>query len=170
MTSIAAGKGDEFTTSYGVQELGKVLAWGSNENSEMGEGVIDSVTGQAIVSGGGLENIRVLEVAAGNGNAAALTENTTNNSYEYYVWGNNDNGQLGVDGKIVAYPTLVEALKDNPATPNADETILVSAVELSESHTIIIDALTKRAYTWGKNDHNQLGYQQSILNLSLIHI
>ena len=65
MTSIAAGKGDEFTTSYGVQELGKVLAWGSNENSEMGEGVIDSVTGQAIVSGGGLENIRVLEVAAG---------------------------------------------------------------------------------------------------------
>ena len=55
MTSIAAGKGDEFTTSYGVQELGKVLAWGSNESSEMGEGVIDSVTGQAIVSGGGLE-------------------------------------------------------------------------------------------------------------------
>lgn len=28
MTSIAAGKGDEFTTSYGVQELGKVLAMG----------------------------------------------------------------------------------------------------------------------------------------------
>ncbi len=69
------------------RNLVKVLAWGSNENSEMGEGVIDSVTGQAIVSGGGLENIRVLEVAAGNGNAAALTENTTNNSYEYYVWG-----------------------------------------------------------------------------------
>lgn len=36
MTSIAAGKGDEFTTSYGVQELGKVLAWGSNESIRNG--------------------------------------------------------------------------------------------------------------------------------------
>ena len=108
MTSIAAGKGDEFTTSYGVQELGKVLAWGSNENSEMGEGVIDSVTGQAIVSGGGLENIRVLEVAAGNGNAAALTENTTNNSYEYYVWGNNDNYQTGITTNTLPISTPVK--------------------------------------------------------------
>ncbi|MBR0089914.1 MAG: Ig-like domain-containing protein, partial [Clostridia bacterium] len=124
ITSISAGSGDKRSTAYGVQETGKVVAWGSSKNHEFAEGVTDSVTGQAVIRGNGFENdVHTLEVAAGDGNAVALT--TTHNSLDkaYYAWGSTES-YIVPDTGIYA-PQRLDVLNDTIDVTNGDGAIFV---------------------------------------------
>merc|ERR1719203_1449642 len=96
----------------------------------------------------GLANIR--SVACGDSHSLALA-----NDGKVYVFGDNQDGQLGfenvdVDTLTVHQPTLQQSLAD-------EEDCNIGIIRCGTSHSLFIDTDRKRAYLCGKNIHGQIG-------------
>ena len=83
----------------GLRLDGKVNAWGSNSNGQLGEGTNFVVSGTAtVILGNGQPLTNVSEVAVGSSHSIALRQNGL-----VYAWGAGDNGRLGDGTNIDSY-------------------------------------------------------------------
>ncbi|XP_071539192.1 X-linked retinitis pigmentosa GTPase regulator-like isoform X2 [Panulirus ornatus] len=115
---------------------GSVYVWGHNGDGQLGTGDLDDR----------LSPIQVLKldippvaVVAGSTHSAVLTE-----TGEIYIWGNNSEGQLGLDVGEQLTPALL-------TIPDP-----VVNIACGYYHTVAVTA-SGQAYAWGESDHGKLG-------------
>jgi alpha-tubulin suppressor-like RCC1 family protein len=124
-------------SSYALRTDGSVVAWGSNDNGELGEGSTASRRSPVAVTGLARP---VTAIAAGGYHGLALLDDGT-----VAAWGANFSGQLGdgtTDSTTSAH--LVPGLSG------------IVAIGGTDSSSFAIDG-TGALYAWGGNDSGQLG-------------
>jgi len=119
-----------------VKDDGTVLAWGNNNNGQLGDGSTTTRYNPVTVSG--LSGMK--SVAAGSGHTVALKNDGT-----IWAWGNNSNGQLG-DGTLDSRTTPVQVSLLTGMT----------AVAAGYGHTVALKN-DGTVWAWGNNDSGQLG-------------
>ena len=140
--AIAAGAAHSLLLSYG-----KVYAWGSNANGQIGDGTTVTRGNPTLVPG--LSNVRSL--AAGAYHNLALVQG------KVYAWGNNYYGQLGTGGTTTAAPLGITA--PVPVSGLGQ----VSAIAAGDFHTLITRTDTDGAqFAVGSNAAGQLGDNTTI--------
>ncbi|XP_063870705.1 X-linked retinitis pigmentosa GTPase regulator-like isoform X2 [Scylla paramamosain] len=121
---------------------GAVYAWGHNGDGQLGTGDhVDHLSPVQILK---LE-APAAGVAAGSSHSIVLTEDG-----ELYVWGNNNEGQLGLDVGEQLIPALVTLPEP------------VVNVACGYYHNIAISG-SGQAFTWGESDHGKLGLTDGLL-------
>lgn len=134
VTKVSAGN---YHTAA-VTENGSLYVWGANDFSQIGDSSASfNVKTPTLIS---LDGKKAIDVSLGALHSAALTEDGS-----VYMWGCNDNGQLG-DG------TTVE--RDTPVLVNIGSP--VKAIALGADHSAAINE-NGTLYMWGCNDAGQLG-------------
>ncbi|HEY0406156.1 MAG TPA: S8 family serine peptidase [Pyrinomonadaceae bacterium] len=132
VSRIGAGLGH----SLAVKTDGTVLAWGTNNNSQLGDNTrtdrlvpvrVQGLTGASALTGGYAHSV-------------ALRSNGT-----VWTWGNNQYGQLG-DGTNTTRKTPVQVGGLNNIT----------AIAAGSSHTLALRA-DGTVWAWGNNQNGQLG-------------
>ncbi len=131
-TAIAAGAGH----SLALLSNGTVMAWGDNENGQLGTGATaEAVETPAAVRG--LTNVKA--IAAGGESSLALLDNGT-----VMAWGNNESGQLGIGSRKGSdVPVAIKGLTGVKAIAVGDEFSLA----LLENGTVV---------AWGSDASGQL--------------
>lgn len=129
-------------SAFALTDDGSVYAWGDNTNGMLGLGVSNAIvnTPKKITSINGI--IKDLVVNYNNFSVFALTEDNS-----LYVWGNNQNGQLGIvnNNGITNTPTKVNGITGNIKRIYAGD---YSTYALTEDGSL---------YAWGNNQNGQLG-------------
>ncbi len=152
-------------------DSGEFYTWGNNEHGELGLGadyVVENGTAgkkgshadfpQLVSrSSGGLPEGNIDKIAMGAYAGSAVVDNTL------YTWGNDHDGQLGVEGMGGQYKDdyLVSADNGKPILPSPHEvtdlpegTIEQLIMEDDQSGALVDNKL----YTWGLNMDGQLGH------------
>jgi alpha-tubulin suppressor-like RCC1 family protein len=147
VVSVAAGDGHVLA----LLEDGRVLAWGSDNLGELGDGgeLVDDPLAEPAVSSAPVEvdlglvpdGVVVTAIAAGGEHSLALLSDGT-----VIAWGADESGQLGND----------EALESQPAPVRVAELEGVQAIAASSGHSLaLLEDGSVRA--WGGNFWGQLG-------------
>jgi alpha-tubulin suppressor-like RCC1 family protein len=144
VVAIAAGTHH----SLALTASGRILAWGSDSEGQLGNGSFGaSPTPVAVEMTGALAGQLVTAIAAGGNHSLAL-----DSGGKVYAWGSNAEGQLGNDSTTNAHSPVGISL-DN-VIPNYHARAV--AIAAGECHSVVLD-LTGGLFTWGANDRRQLG-------------
>lgn len=137
---VAVARGAD--AAYALRADGVVLAWGSNDGGQLGDGSqVDNPTPTPIP---GLSGIRA--IAAGQEYATAIRYDGT-----VYAWGRNFWGQLGTNGALFgASPEVVVGSAGQPA---AQQIVKVAA---GWEHSLALRS-DGTVLAWGRNSDGQLG-------------
>jgi alpha-tubulin suppressor-like RCC1 family protein len=137
LESIQQVATSQYDASFALGADGTLLAWGGNDNGELGDGSTTSRSTPVVVTGLARP---ATAVAAGGFHVLALLDDGTVAS-----WGANYAGQLG-DGSTVATssPNPVPGLTD------------IVAVAATQGSSFAVDS-AGRLYAWGDNSYGQLG-------------
>ncbi len=140
VTAVAAGA----RHSLAVGASGQVFAWGCSLHGQCGTDAVEPrVSSPTAVAA--LGPLRATAVAAGSAHSLCLTD-----AGDVYVWGSNQNGQIGDgnSGGAALEPVLVEALGagDDPVT----------AVAAGARHCAAL-CRSGAAWAWGYGAFGQLG-------------
>ena len=142
----------DYTLGFGyyhslfLTETGKVYGVGYSEQGQVGYNSTATTANTVLINY--FDNEKVIKVAAGERHSAAITE-----SGKLYMWGLNNNGQLGLgDTTQRNIPTLVD-----PAKFGNEKIVDVGLGGWSTNgHTIALTE-TGKVYAWGLNGYGQLG-------------
>ncbi|WP_309544719.1 VWD domain-containing protein [Alkalilimnicola ehrlichii] len=140
ITAVAAGDGH----SLALDSSGRVWAWGDNGRGQLGDGTTTPRFEPTPVSFSGLEDGRIIAIAAGQLHSLALDD-----SGRLWSWGSNNSRQLG-DGTTTDRTTPVQVNSD----PLAGAQII--ALSAGSQHNLALD-VTGRLWAWGANSTGQLG-------------
>jgi alpha-tubulin suppressor-like RCC1 family protein len=149
--------------SLAVLTSGKVVAWGSNESGQLGDGktkteqrfslvpvYVKGLSGETVLG----EKEKVTAIATGYTYALALLE-----SGQVVAWGANEYGQLG-DGPNTG-PEICERNGEKlgcSRTPvKLTEPNEVSAIAAGAQFSLALLKKSGQVMAWGRNDHGQLG-------------
>lgn len=132
--AIAAG----FDHTLVLRKDGTVLAFGSNDSGQIGQPATVAST-NAPTEVPGLTD--VIAIAAGSSHSIALTK-----AGKVYVWGNNQQGQLG----------LGTTDKDPHPTPTLVDGVTGLSIA-SCNNTVLVRTADKHVVTWGQNNNGQIG-------------
>jgi alpha-tubulin suppressor-like RCC1 family protein len=139
VTAIAGGS----QHSLAVTSAGKVLAWGSNFNGQLGDGTRNSSSTPVAVNLPAY--VTVTAIAAGGdfnaGHSLALTS-----SGAVWAWGDNRYGQLGDGTTVSMSSTPVAVIQAVPFT----------AIAAGRSHSLAVTS-PGQVLAWGDNSYGQLG-------------
>jgi alpha-tubulin suppressor-like RCC1 family protein len=137
ITSIAAGN----KTGYAVTSAGKVLAWGLNEDGELGDGTtrIRETPVPVRLPGGA----KVVAATAGLFHVLALTR-----AGKVLAWGSNTDGQLGNGSTTDRHVPVWARLPTGTRKITALTAGRYFSMALTAGHRIL---------AWGLNDEGQLG-------------
>ena len=149
---VAISAGDGY--SLALKENGTVYAWGSNSRGQLGNNSTENSDVPVQVSG--LEGNEILadivSVSAGDGHSLAVKQDGT-----VYVWGSNNNGQLGVGNDVpvnsFGYSSVVVQVKGLNGERFLTDIISVSA---GDGHSLAVKQ-DGTVYSWGANYNGQLG-------------
>ena len=120
-----------------------VFAWGDNEDGQLGVGDTKDRVVPTLVIGGSLRAKSVVQITAGYLHTACVTADGL-----VFVWGNDDQGQLGIgDTEHRELPTLVQGELLGKR---------VLQVATGGFHTVCVTE-GGAAYSFGDNDSGQLG-------------
>jgi alpha-tubulin suppressor-like RCC1 family protein len=136
---MAIAAGNNFTVALkNVTLNSSVLAWGSNNNGQLGNGTTTDVYVPAQVSG--MVGTGAIGIAAGYDHAVAMKTDGT-----VWTWGSNSNGQLG-NGTTTGSVTPVQVSGMSG----------VAAVAAGEKDTVTLK-IDSTVWAWGYNLYGQLG-------------
>ncbi|XP_071539193.1 X-linked retinitis pigmentosa GTPase regulator-like isoform X3 [Panulirus ornatus] len=127
--------GDEHTAV--VTESGRVFMIGSNDMGQLGLGSTKPVNKPSCIKS--LKPEKALHIACGRSHTLVSCE-----TGEIYIWGNNSEGQLGLDVGEQLTPALL-------TIPDP-----VVNIACGYYHTVAVTA-SGQAYAWGESDHGKLG-------------
>jgi IPT/TIG domain/Regulator of chromosome condensation (RCC1) repeat len=145
VTAVAAGTGH----SLALLSNGTVVAWGSNQYGELGDGT--EVESDVPVAVGGLSG--VADIAAGGTHSLALLDDG-----RVMAWGSNVFGELG-DGTFSGPQTCSEgafqgSCSDVPVAVRSLRGVTAIAAGLGHSLALLGDGTVM---AWGSNDSGELG-------------
>ena len=153
-TFQAIAMGDEHVcaiTDDGMANMaeGRTYCWGNNSHDRktgtLGTDSTDEyVTTPSLVRDEDGSPLILVDLAAGGGTTCGRTAGD-----ELYCWGLNDDGQAGVDDRVVVpfpHPIKIEASKTKAI-----------AVGMGPSHTCAVHADESQLYCWGRNKNDALG-------------
>ena len=127
-----------------ITKSGKVYMWGDNKYGQLGIGNTESKPIPTLIPKRYFNNEKVVDIVLGGWHSGAITE-----TGKLYIWGCNDCGQLGIGNNIDAHkPTLLPSEYFNGEKPKQ--------LCLGYRHSGIITE-SGQVYTWGRNEHGQLG-------------
>ncbi len=145
MIAVAAGSNH----SLALLSDGKVMAWGSNEEGQLGNGTTTNSDVPVVVKeAGGKELTGVTAIAAGGWSSFARLSNGT-----VMAWGSNSEGQLGdatTANSDVAVPVKESAAKTAKALSG------VTAIAAGGEHTLALLSDGK-VMAWGDDEYGELG-------------
>jgi len=125
-----------------LQADGRVFAWGTNGNGQLGDGTTTNRNpGVEVQLGPGQALTGVVAIAAGQSHSLALTADG-----RVWAWGWNGDGQLG-DG------TTTQRTLPTPV-PGIDGVVALGA---GTRHSLAVRAADGSAWSWGMNGFGQLG-------------
>jgi len=137
--ALAAGSIDSLVATRG----GSVYAWGNNGFGQLGHLDVGYFSSIPVVVQGMPRADHVTSVAAGDYFSLALTA-----SGYIYVWGQNNEGQLGTGNNLDAGTAVAVSVQ-----PFGDRVAMVAA---GGAHSLAVTA-GGRVYAWGQNNDGQLG-------------
>ena len=141
----------------GLSDQNKAYCWGSNDNGQLGTGVMPSL-GESIPkkleSGSMPEGETIESMTLGNAHSCAVASN-----HKVYCWGLNRDGLLGNGVEVGSYENKPIAIVQG----DIPEGGLISSMAAGSSHTCILSK--GYDYCWGRNTNGQLG--NGTLNNSL---
>jgi alpha-tubulin suppressor-like RCC1 family protein len=139
------------SSAYALLEDGTVVAWGANDEGQLGNGAMGASGELGIHPKPSITPVRVtgltdiIQIEAGRKHAVALRKDGT-----VWAWGTRDNGAIG-DGKPATLrpvraigPTRVEGLAG------------VTRIAVARSHNLALKA-DGRVMSWGANSQGELG-------------
>lgn len=147
-TQVAAGG----YTIGAIDSSGKLYICGLNGSGQLGVGTTSNTTTAFClndISGNAFNGKVLTKVALGTYHSAAIDSDK-----KLYVWGTNENGQIGNGADITSYfpsPLCLSGVSGNPLYGKS-----ITQVALGDSHSAAIDSDGK-LYTWGCNNYGQLG-------------
>jgi alpha-tubulin suppressor-like RCC1 family protein len=137
-TVTAVSAGNDF--SLALTSTGSVLAWGKNQNGELGDGTNnDSTTPVAVHLPA---DTTVTAVDAGNDFSLALTSTGS-----VLAWGYNGSGQLG---------NATNTDSSTPVAVHLPADTTVTAISGGAAHSLALTS-TGSALAWGRNQNGELG-------------
>ncbi len=139
--AVAAGDFD----SLGLTSTGAVLAWGSGDFGELGDG--STKGSDAPVKVKLPKGVKVVAIAAGGYDNLALTS-----TGQVLAWGNNGQDELG-DGK--------SADSDVPVEVKLPKRIKVTALAGGYGHSLALTS-TGSVLAWGDNYYGELGVGKAV--------
>jgi alpha-tubulin suppressor-like RCC1 family protein len=139
-------------SSIGVGDLhscalsltGEVYCWGTSFQGRNGSLLDSSIP--VLIGNPSTGAVTYSSLSVGSAHSCALRSNGS-----VYCWGNNDNGELGVDSTITASSDIPVLVSDPIAGA-----VTYSSVSAGNTHTCAV-VLSNAAYCWGNNDNGQLG-------------
>jgi alpha-tubulin suppressor-like RCC1 family protein len=138
-----------FGSSYAVDSLNQVWAWGSGRSGKLGQGNENDSTTPVLVKGEGGQGIlqNIVAISAGNEHVLAL-----DSTRKVWAWGKNEFGQLGCGGSSNrSTPVLVK--KDVAGHPSLTNIVYIDA---GFEHSMAIDD-QGTIWVWGHNTSGELG-------------
>ncbi|MBE1605501.1 RCC1 domain-containing protein [Actinopolymorpha pittospori] len=138
ITAIAAGDAH----SLALTSTGRVLAWGSNGEGELGNPTAGP-TSDLPVEVALPQGVNVIAIAAGGEHSLAVTS-----TGGMFAWGSNGFGELGIGTSGSPHST--------PVAVHLPAGTAVTSAAAGESHSVARTA-TGRVLAWGSNEMNQLG-------------
>jgi len=152
---------------------GTVLAWGTNEEGALGDGVLSGGFSDVPVlvcevgwtpgtkCPAGHELKEVLQISAGDkwSNIALLK------SGKVVTWGSNASGQLGEGSfsppysPVPVYPCAAGVNVDNVTCPGGPYLTGVERVSAAPAHDVAILKVKHEAVAWGANQYGQVGHK-----------
>jgi alpha-tubulin suppressor-like RCC1 family protein len=141
--------------SSALSMLGRVFVWGSHEYGQIGSGLPNRVGNSITVESTPKEithsfllqeNEYIISISMGGSHSSALSS-----IGRVFTWGRNEEGQLGIGGKINRnVPIEINSLSN---LQNEDKIISIS---MGGGYSAAV-SLKGRFFTWGKNNYGQLG-------------
>ncbi len=139
-------------SSIGVGDLhscalsltGVVYCWGTGFQGRNG-GTLDSSI-PVLISNPSSGAVNYSSLSVGSDHSCAVRTNGS-----IYCWGNNNNGELGVNSASTPFSNIPVLVSD-PSTG----AVIYSSVSAGNTHTCAV-VLSNAAYCWGNNDNGQLG-------------
>ncbi|WP_395739382.1 choice-of-anchor D domain-containing protein [Prosthecobacter sp.] len=129
----------------------RAVAWGLNNNSQLGNNSPSSVTlPTGVTTTGALAGKTISKIAAGGNHTLALCTDGT-----LVAWGLNSSGQLGNNSTITAGDAVTVTVS---GTPLAGKT--VTAIAAGNSHNLALCS-DGTLVAWGSNNSGQLGNNSS---------
>ena len=140
---------------------GRVFTWGSNDLGQLGDGTRISRSNPTEITSnfsiGNNENI--VNLIMGSYTSSALSS-----TGRVFVWGNNQNGQLG-DGTTIRRTIPTEITSNFPLLIGEK----ITQLSMGGDHSSVLTS-NGRVFTWGLNDSGQLGDGTTVSTSSPIEI
>lgn len=137
--------------SLAIGSDGKIYAWGSNAESQLGRTQAEGDSPVPVEVRGFPSGVTPVKVCAGSTHSLALGSDG-----KIYAWGSNEFGQLG-RGDIPTGSSSSTAANPTP-TPIQGLASDVTVVDICAGyfHNLLLDS-KGRVWAWGKNEQGQLG-------------
>jgi alpha-tubulin suppressor-like RCC1 family protein len=133
MCDIYAGSNSSFAKDRNYE----LFSWGLNADGQLGDGTSAGRNAPTEVTG--ISNVKTVS-AKDNQSFAVLISGAV------YAWGYNGSGQLG------------DGTKTNRQTPTASSGLTgIESVVPGYTHTLALSEMGGEVYSWGTNEHGQLG-------------
>ncbi len=141
-----------------LDSAGHVYAWGDNRYGQLGNQTTeDSYAPVAVDTGGVLKGKRIVSIATGDHHCLALSADGS-----LFAWGLNDQGQLGNRSYISS---------NIPVAVNREGYLSgkkIIGISCGAKHSVVMD--DEDVYTWGSNDHGQLGVEGISMSCEAIRV
>ena len=143
-----------------IDQSGRLYAWGNNDHGQLGNVITTPTTTTTITPlansstplliGSASSTDKWLSIVVGDSHSMGLKWNSIlpiASNLELYTWGSNQYGQLG-DGTNISSSTPIKI-----PNPVGAHWVVIAC---GSDHSMGLDN-TGRLYTWGRNNHGQLG-------------